>query len=145
MGSRPAAARVASADAAHAKGQYRGACGCTHHVRDDARVFYFDDPVLDDVSAITGGWSCFAALRQLLCGGRGQAVRVQSRLCCGSCVRTRGLAGLPCLPVCCVCLCPSAALRYDMPAKVRLKSITALHYFPLGRSGWEFCQLCAST
>jgi len=118
MGSRPAAVRVASADSAHGKGQYRGACGCTHHVRDDARVLYFDDPVLDDVSAITGGWSCLVALRQLLCGARGQAVRVQSRVCCGSCVRARGVEGVPCLPVCCVCLCPSAALRYDMPAKV---------------------------
>lgn len=121
MGSRPAAARVASANNAHGKGQYRGACGCTYHVRDDARVLYFDDSLLGDVSAVTGGWSCLAGLRRLLCGGRGQAVRVQSRLCCGLCVRARGLAGLPCLPTCCVCVCPSAALRHNMPAKVGLK------------------------
>lgn len=118
MGSRPAAARVASANNARGKGQYRGICGCTHHIRDDARVLYFDDPLLGDVSAVTGGWSCVAGLRRLFCGGRGQAVRVQSRLCCGLCVRARGLVGLPCLPACCVCLCPSAALRYNMPAKV---------------------------
>lgn len=101
-------------------GEHRGACGITHHVRDDARVLYFDDPVFEDVRAVTGGrrGSLVEELRRLLCGGRGQTVRVQNRVCCGACVRTRGLAGLPCLPACCVCLCRSAALRYDMPAKV---------------------------
>lgn len=104
----------------HHHGQHGGACGITHHVRDDARVFYFDDPVFEDVTAITGGrWGGLVAeLRRLFCGSRGQAVRVQSRVCCGACVRTRGLAGLPCLPACCVCLCRSAALRYDIPVKV---------------------------
>ncbi|CAM9667294.1 unnamed protein product, partial [Ectocarpus sp. 8 AP-2014] len=133
MGSRPSVARVASADSAHGNGQYSGACGCTFHVRDDARVLYFDDPALEDMTPVfPGGGGCsrfccgrrpstaarlMAEARQLLCGGRGQAVRVQSRVCCGACVRARGLLGLPCVPSCCACACRSATLRYDMPAK----------------------------
>lgn len=141
MGSRPSVARVASADSAHGNGQYSGACGCTFHVRDDARVLYFDDPALEDMTAVfPGGGGCsrfccgqrpstaarlMAEARQLLCGRRGQAVRVQSRICCGACVRARGLLGLPCVPACCVCACRSATLRYDMPAKVGLNTSTA--------------------
>ncbi|CAM9604104.1 unnamed protein product, partial [Laminaria digitata] len=67
---------------------------------------------MDDVVARTG--LCCGKLRRCLCGGRGPAVRVQSRICYGGCVRTRGLHGLPCVPTCCVCLCEPAALRYDL-------------------------------
>lgn len=120
MGSRPTAARVSPLRAkTNGQGQYVGACGCTFHVQDDARVLYFDDPVLADIVARTD--PCCGTLRRCLCGGRGQAVRVQSRTCRGGCVRTRGLGPLPCIPTCCVCLCGPAALRYDMPAKVGTK------------------------
>lgn len=123
MGSRPAASRVAP-QSTIAKGEgsrdrggnYIGACGCTYHIRDDARVLFFDDPVLDDIVAIADP-RC-GPLRRCLCGGRGQAVRVQSRACYGCCVRARGLGGLPFMPSCCLCLCKPAALSYDMPAKV---------------------------
>ena len=122
MGSRPAAAaRISPACAVNGQGHYVGACGCTYHVQDDARVLYFDDPVMDDVEARTS--PCCIALRRCLCGSQSQAVRVQSRICCGGCVRTRGLHGLPCIPACCVCLCGPAALRYDMPAKVSTKRL----------------------
>lgn len=124
MGPRPATARgsmtttEARGDGLRSRrGTYFGACGCTYHIRDDARVLYFDDPVLDDVMAITD--TPCSRVRRCLCGGRGQAVRVQSRVCSGACVRARGLAGLPCMPTCCTCLCGSAAVSYDMPAKVR--------------------------
>lgn len=93
-----------------------GACTWAHHIRDEARVLYFDDPLLDDVAAITS-WRC-AGLRRCLCGGRGQAIRVQRPTCCGWCLRTRGLAGLPCVPMCCACMCRAAVLSYDIPAKV---------------------------
>lgn len=123
MGSRPAAtARISSSRPVDGgKGHYVGACGCTYHVQDDARVLYFDDPVMDDVEARTSP-RC-DTLRRCLCRGQGQAVRVQSRICCGGCVRTRGLHGLPCLPTCCVFLCEPAVLRYDMPAKVSAKRV----------------------
>ena len=123
MGSRPAArARISPLRAVNGgKGHYVGACGCTYHVQDDARVLYFDDPVMDDVVARTR--PCCDTLRRCMCGGRGQAVRVQNRICCGGCVRTRGLHGLPCIPTCCVCLCEPAALRHDMPAKVNAKRL----------------------
>ncbi|CAM9439300.1 unnamed protein product [Scytosiphon promiscuus] len=137
MGPRPAATNASSAKGAAHEGQgqmYSGACGrwwcCTFHIRDDARVLYFDDPVFADVTAVTGRGCCGSGtrggggpgllllLRRFLCGGRSQAVRVQSRACCGACVGSRGMTGgLPCLPVCLVCLCPPAALRYDIPAK----------------------------
>lgn len=97
-------------------GTYVGACGFTYRIRDDARVLYFDDPVLDDVVAITRP-HC-GPLRRCLCGARGQAVRVQNRICWGWCTRARGPGGLPCIPTCCVCLCKPAALCYDMPAMV---------------------------
>ncbi|CAM9860980.1 unnamed protein product, partial [Hapterophycus canaliculatus] len=127
MGPRPAARNSSLADGADhdSQGQmYSGACGrcwcCIFHIRDDARVLYFDDPVLADVTAVTGcgrvsgrhsggGPGLLLMARRLLCGGRGQAVRAQSRACYGVCVGSRGMTGgLPCLPACLVCLCRPA-------------------------------------
>lgn len=98
-------------------GTYRGACGCAFHVRDNARVLYFDDPVLADIKASRRP-SLWGQLRRLLCGSRGQAVRVQSRICCGVCVLSRGLCGIRLVPGCCLCACPGVAISYDIPVKV---------------------------
>lgn len=100
-------------------GTYTGACGCAFHVRDDARVLYFDDPVLADITTVSIPSSLCSALWWLLCGSRGQTVRVQSRICYGVCVRSRGPCALPCVPTCCQCACPGSSLSYDMPAKVK--------------------------
>lgn len=62
-------------------GTYTGACGCMFYIRDDARVLYFDDPILADVTAITGPSLC-GMLRWILCGSRGQ-VSQPSHACAG--------------------------------------------------------------
>jgi hypothetical protein len=80
-------------------------------VRDSISTVYYDDMLFDNVKNDTR--KCHA-MHTFCCGGRGEAVRLESTFCGEACYRARGMAGggcccLCCVPVCCPgCCCPCA-------------------------------------
>jgi len=81
-------------------------------VRDQISIIYFDDILMDNIRNDTRPCN---PLLSFCCGGRGEEVRLESKVMGGWCYRGRGLSAcccVPCVPLGCPeCLCPCAAKR----------------------------------
>ena len=77
------------------RGECCGVSCFRYDIKDDVKVVYFDDPMLDRIRYVPP--SC-CGLSKWMWGGDGERVRIDSACCCGLCLR--GSFPLCCIPCC---------------------------------------------
>eukprot|EP00804_Cyclotella_cryptica_P023215 CCRYP_000392-RB/>CCRYP_000392-RB protein AED:0.12 eAED:0.12 QI:208/1/1/1/0.75/0.6/5/501/229 len=98
-------------------------------VRDSVSVIYYDDMLMDNIRNDTR--TCHA-LHTFCCGGKGEAVRLESTFCGDACYRGRGVGDggcccFCCVPVCCpewICPCGVRKTIYVEDAETAVRIIT---------------------
>ena len=74
--------------------EFCGVSCCQYDIKDDIKVVYFDDPMLDRIRYKA---PCCCGLDQALYGSDGEIVRIDSACCMGLCIRgTWPLCFIPC-------------------------------------------------